>query len=130
MTAFRGFSKMAGLRALAFAWALFGVWIAMACFLDLSMAGFPDGYISPYARATGRLLEVLAWLCLAQSLYFAFRGLRSRPLGLASLGLQIIVAAALTVVPIKVVQKCPQWEGCSRAYQALTGTMMDDGTGG
>ena len=101
----------------------------MLCFVELSMKGFPDGYISPYARETAIPMQILAWLLVAQSLYFLVRGLRAR-LKFASLALQIVVASALILGPIRVVQSCPHWNACSQAYQAITGTMMDDGAGG
>ena len=44
--------------------------------------------------------------------------------------LQLAAAAALTVAPVLVVRNCAHSQACSSAYQALTGTMMDDGAGG
>ncbi|MER8533873.1 hypothetical protein NKH66_14280, partial [Mesorhizobium sp. M1023] len=32
--------------------------------------------------------------------------------------------------PVLIVKDCPHSQLCSRAYEALTGTMMDDGAGG
>ena len=94
------------------------------------MSGFPDGYISPYARATSVPLHTLAAACLAQGLYFLIRGGIRRKLRAGSLGLQILAAALLTIVPVLVVRSCPGSQACSSAYQTLTGTMMDDGQGG
>ena len=83
-----------------------------------------------YARATSLLLHVLAWACLAQSVYFIMKGVVSRSMERAGLLMQVAAAAALTVAPVLVVHNCPHSEACSSAYQALTGTMMDDGAGG
>ena len=119
----------AAVRTVAVGWALLSLWLVMLCFIELSMKGFPDGYISPYARETAIPMQILAWLLVAQSLYFLFRGLRAR-LKFASLALQIAVAAALTLAPMQIVQSCPHWNACSQAYQSMTGTMLDDGAGG
>ena len=94
------------------------------------MSDFPDGYISPYARATSATLHVLAWACMAQGLYFIVKGAIGRKMRARSLFLQLAAAAALTVAPVLVLHNCPHSDACSDAYQTLTGTMMDDGTGG
>ena len=122
-------SKSLGIRATLVLWACLSGPLALQWLVDLGMVGFPDGYITPYARATGTLLHVLVWACLAQSLYFACRALfgkRFEP----SLFLQILVAVALTVVPVLIVKKCPRSQTCSNIYEKLTNTMMDDGAGG
>jgi hypothetical protein len=112
------------------AWGALCVVLALHWFVELGMSGFPDGYISPYAQATSAPLHVLAWACLAQGLYFLIEGAIGRTLRGASLGLQILAAALVTIVPVLVVHNCPGSQACSSAYQALTGTMMDDGQGG
>ena len=111
-------------------WAVLSVLLAAHWFVDLGMQGFPDGYISPFARATSPLLRGLATACLAQGLYFTVRGLVGKRLGAHTLCFQILVAAILTVAPVVIIKNCPHSRTCSSVYETLTGTMMDDGTGG
>ena len=118
------------LRLAAVAWGALCLLLALQWFVELGMSGFPDGYISPYARATSVALHVLAWACAAQGLYFFAKGVVSRNMRARSLCLQIITAAALTVALVLILHHCPHSQACSDAYQTLTGTMMDDGTGG
>jgi hypothetical protein len=123
-------SKSLGIRATLVLWACLSGLLALQWLVDLGMVGFPDGYITPYARATSTLLHVLVWACLAQSLYFIWQALSGKRLEPAPLLLQMTVAAALTVVPVLVLKHCPRSQACSSLYEALTNTMMDDGTGG
>lgn len=118
------------IRGAVLIWAALSVLLAVHWFVELGMLGFPDGYISPFARTTGALLHGLATLCLAQGLYFLVRGLFGKGLGARAFCLQLVLAAILTVTPVFIVKNCPHSPTCSRAYEALTGTMMDDGTGG
>jgi len=106
------------------------VLLSLHWFVELGMLGFPDGYISPFARTTSPLLHGLAAACLAQGLYFLARGLFGRGLGARAFCLQLVLAAILTVRPVFIVKNCPRSPTCSSAYEALTGTMMEDGTGG
>jgi hypothetical protein len=116
-------------RAIALLWAGLSVVLALQWSRDLSMLGFPDGYISPFASATRTLLSSLTAACLAQGLYFFLTGLFGKA-GALNLCLQILVAAILTVAPVLIVKDCPRSQLCSMAYEALTETMMDDGAGG
>lgn len=118
------------LRVAALAWAGLSLLLALHWSVELGMVGFPDGSVTPFARATGPLLHVLATGCLAQGLYFLCRGLFGKGFGVPGLGLQILIAAVLTVAPVLIVRNCPHSRTCSSVYEALTGTMMDDGTGG
>lgn len=118
------------IRAPILLWACLSCLLGLQCLVDLGMLGFPDGYITPYAKATSELLRILAWACVAQSLYFLCRGLFGKRLAPVLLLLQVLIAAALTVVPILIVKNCPRSQACSSVYQALTNTMMDDGAGG
>ena len=122
--------KVLVIRAALVLWACLSGLLALQWLVDLGMVGFPDGYITPYARATSTLLHVLVWACLAQSLYFACRALFGKRFEPAPLCLQMLVAGALTVVPVLIVKNCPRSQACSSIYEALTNTMMDDGTGG
>ncbi|TRC76629.1 hypothetical protein FJV80_26505 [Mesorhizobium sp. WSM4310] len=118
------------LRVAALAWAGLSLLLVVLWFVELGMVGFPDGHVSPFARTTGPLLHVLASACLIQGLYFLCRGLFGKGFGLLGLGLQILMAAMLTVAPTLIVRNCPHSQACSSAYEALTNTMMDDGIGG
>ncbi|MBE1710401.1 MULTISPECIES: hypothetical protein [Mesorhizobium] len=118
------------LRAAALAWAALSLLLAVHWFAELGMVGFPDGYVTPFARATGPLLHLLASACLIQGLYFLCRALLGKGFGVQGLGLQILIAAILTVAPTLIVWNCPHSQTCSSAYEALTNTMMDDGIGG
>ena len=73
------------LRVVAIGWGALCVLLALQWFVDLGMSGFPDGYISPYARATSVPLHVLAWACMAQGLYFIVKGVVSRNMRARSL---------------------------------------------
>jgi hypothetical protein len=118
------------LRIAAIVWGVLCVLLALQWFVELGMSGFPDGYISPYARATSVPLHILATACLVQGVYFLIKGAIARNLQTGSLGLQILAAAIITIAPVLVLHNCPRSQACSDAYQALTGTMMDDGQGG
>ncbi|PZV34240.1 hypothetical protein [Mesorhizobium kowhaii] len=118
------------LRVAVLGWAGLSLLLALHWFVELGMVGFPDGYVTPFARATGPLLHILATACLMQGLYFLYRGLFGKGFGVLGLGLQILIAAVLTVAPVMIVRNCPHSQTCSRAYEALTNTMMDDGAGG
>jgi len=118
------------LRLTALAWGLISLLLAFMLFTNLSMLGFPDGYISPYDIATRQLQEIMAWLVVAQGGYFLVIGVVAKGLSPAWLLLQIFIAGALVFVPINVLESCPRWDSCTSAYQAITGNFMDDGTGG
>jgi len=118
------------LRVAALAWAGLSLLLAMHWFVELGMVGFPDGHVTPFARATGPLLHLLASACLIQGLYFLCRALFGKGFGVPALALQILIAATLTVAPTVIVRNCPRSQTCSSAYETLTNTMMDDGAGG
>ena len=111
-------------------WGVLCILLALQWFVELGMSGFPDGYISPFARATSVPLHILATACLVQGAYFLITGAIGRKLSATSLGLQILAAAIITIAPVLIVHNCPRSQACSDAYQTLTGTMMDDGQGG
>ncbi|MER8365807.1 hypothetical protein [Mesorhizobium sp. M0306] len=117
-------------RTTALVWSVLSVMLALQWSADLGMLGFPDGYITPFARATSTLLGILTAACMAQGLYFFLAGMFDSKVSAVGLCLQILAAAVLTVVPVLIVKDCPHSQLCSRAYEALTGTMMDDGAGG
>jgi hypothetical protein len=118
------------LRAAVIVWGVLCMLLALQWFVELGMSGFPDGYISPYAQATSAPLHILAWACLVQGLYFLIRGAIGKSLRIRGLGLQILAAALVTIVPVLVIHNCPGSQACGDAWQALTGEMMDDGQGG
>lgn len=118
------------LRVTSVTWGLLSLLLAFMLFTNLSMLGFPDGYVSPYDTATRPLQEVLAWFVVAQGAYFLLIGVVAKRLRPAGLLLQIFLAGALATVPTNVVESCPRWDTCTSAYQAITGDYMDDGAGG
>ncbi|MER8527997.1 MULTISPECIES: hypothetical protein [unclassified Mesorhizobium] len=59
-------------RTTALVWAALSVMLALKWSMDLGMLGFPDGYITPFARATSTLLGILTAACMAQGLYFSW----------------------------------------------------------
>ncbi|UJW84668.1 hypothetical protein [Devosia sp. SL43] len=104
--------------------------IGLVVLMSLSMAGFPDGYISPYDRLTSPAVQVLSWLAVLSACYFlvlAFRGARL-PLGAALL--RMFVAVILIWAPLALIDSCPRWDMCGQAFQAVTGSFIDDGQGG
>ncbi|HEY0034114.1 MAG TPA: hypothetical protein VGB81_12685 [Devosia sp.] len=117
------------LKMIAAGWAIASLFLAFFLFTNLSMLGFPDGYITPYDTSTKQLLEILMWVLVAQAVYFLFRGFTGK-LGPTALLLQIAVVLALVLATIRIVETCPQWDFCTQAYERVTGTMMDDGSGG
>lgn len=123
-------SSITLLRLTSVAWGLLSLLLAFMLFTNLSMLGFPDGYISPYDTATRQLQEVMAWLVVAQGAYFLVIGVIAKCLRPAGLLIQIFVTGALVFAPINVVESCPRWNSCAGAYEAITGNFMDDGTGG
>jgi hypothetical protein len=118
------------LRAAAIGWGALCLFLALQWFVALGMVGFPDGYISPYARQTSVPLHVLVGACTAQGLYFLVKGAFGRNIGASRLCLQILAAAIVTVAPVLILQNCPRSQACNSAYLAITGTMLDDGAGG
>ena len=69
------------LRVAALAWAGLSLRLAAHWFVELGMVGFPDGHVTPFARATGPLLHLLACACLIQGLYFCAGLSSARDLG-------------------------------------------------
>ena len=117
-------------RTAALVWAGLSVVLALQWSMELSMVGFPDGYITPFATATRPLLGILTAACMAQGLYFMFTVLFGKTMKAITLGLQILIAAIFTVAPVLIVKDCPRSKTCSTAYEAFTNTMVDDGAGG
>ena len=70
------------LRVTVLAWAGISLLLSLHWFIDLGMVGFPDGYITPYARATGPLLRMLVLASLLQGLCFLCRALFGKGSGL------------------------------------------------
>jgi hypothetical protein len=123
-------SSILPLRLISVTWGIVSLLLAFMLLSDLSMLGFPDGYISPYDAATRPLQELMAWLVIAQGAYFVLTGRVAKGLRSAGLLLKIFATGALVFVPINIVETCPRWDICASVYQAVTGNLMDDGTGG
>lgn len=126
----KGVSANVSIRLLALAWALFSFVLACQHLTELSMLGFPDGYISPYDIETKLPMEVLSWLIAVQGACFLLLGLIGGNLRPGALLLQVSAAALFVVAPTGIVESCPRWDWCAQAYQQVTGTFLDDGSGG
>jgi hypothetical protein len=94
--------------------------------LDLDMSGFPDGYVSPYDRATTAWAAGLGFALLVMGIFTLAAAVMSK-LGRATVGL---VAVLLLAPSLWLLGTCPRLEWCNAAVLTLTGQMIDDGTGG
>lgn len=88
-------------------------------------AGFPDGYVSPYDRATQIWVTADTYLLLLVGLFTLVAAVMQRP-GRAGVGavLCIIVGASLWLA-----ESCPRLDWCTPVLQQI-GLPIDDGQGG
>ncbi|MER9253626.1 hypothetical protein NKI59_17720 [Mesorhizobium sp. M0598] len=77
-------------RTTALVWSALSVMLALQWSADLGMLGSPDGYITPFARATSTLRGILTAACMAQGLYFFLAGVFGRKVSAVGLCLQIL----------------------------------------
>jgi hypothetical protein len=93
---------------------------------NLTGLGFPDGYITPYDRATLPWVTGTSYALLLAGLFTlaaaAFAKLRRATAG--------IVIAALLFAGLSLIESCPRLDWCTAGVLQFTGTMIDDGTGG
>ncbi len=80
--------------------------LAVWTYMDLSMFGFPDGYVTDYQKAAGTPLTIITWAAagfglLFVALAFARIGSRTRLIGglAALIALALVAAAAQIGVP-------------------------------
>ena len=91
--------------------------------------GFPDGYVSPFARETHDLrlgasiangvLGLLGLACGAELI---------KPSKIMILAL--VLAFMALALPSLLLPSCTDLPGCREAYQTVTGRFFDDGGGG
>jgi hypothetical protein len=85
-----------------------GLW----SFADLSMQGFPDGYLTPFDRQTLLPLQVLITACGLQGFYFLYAGVMGRAIEATRMYWGIFTTAAIIVVPILLIPSCPDSGMC------------------
>lgn len=119
-------------RILALTWAAASALAALGTLYEHEMAGFPDGHLTDYEQAIATPLLILAILCFAQSLYFAYAALRRRPIagGWLGFGFGIGSAALLLVVPLLLMPICPHLPLCRDPIVSLGIAFPDHGIGG
>lgn len=118
------------LRVLAALWAFLSLGIGLLNVLKLSAMGFPDGYRSPYERDIEGLAGYLALACFIQASYFFVTGFRPGSMTLSRLGIGILIAVCVIMVPIYLVWNCPYSNACTFFYESMLDKAMDHGQGG
>jgi hypothetical protein len=58
------------------------MYVSIRLYDELSLVGFPDGYISDFDRATELPFSILSWINIAFALYFLYLGIFSDSKGL------------------------------------------------
>jgi len=93
---------------------------------NLSSLGFPDGYITPYDRATQPYVVGLTYAMLLAGIFTltaaAFRKPRRAIAG--------AVIALLLFISLQLIESCPRLAWCTAGLMQYTGMFVDDGTGG
>ena len=88
--------------------------------------GFPDGYISPYRRATSAWLTGLTFAVLLAGIFTLAAAVMGKPRRAIAGGVgAVILASAFWLL-----DTCPRLDWCVSAVQQTTGIMTDDGQGG
>lgn len=118
------------IRILAALWALFSLAAGFLSMLQLSMMGFPDGYISPYEQDIEGAAGYLVLACFIQGFYFLVIGFRPGRMTLLRLGLGILIAACFIMVPLHFVWNCQYSAACTFVYESVFDKAMDYGQGG
>ena len=101
--------------------ALAAIGLAFWIYMDVSMFGFPDGYVTDYQKAAGSPLTIITWASVAFGLVFlalAISPVRARTRTIASLAALIAVALLATAA----------WVGVPWYYGTHLG--LDNGIGG
>jgi len=97
------------------------LWLAIRTSMDVSMAGFPDGYITDYGKAVATPLRIVTWVALglaAIALGIAVAPMRSR-LRITGLLVTLVAVAALAFIT---------WVGVPWYFGTHLG--LDNGVGG
>ena len=109
--------SIVGLAAMGFA----GLYL-----LDPLGAGFPDGYISPYDRATTLWVTGLAFALLLAGIFTLVSAImRKSRRAVVGTTIALILAPSLGLL-----QSCPQLDWCRSTIEQTTGLFIDDGQGG
>jgi hypothetical protein len=88
--------------------------------------GFPDGYITPYDRATGPWVTVLTYAMLVAGIFTLAAAAFAKPRrAIAGAIIAVLLYGALTLL-----DQCPRLDWCTAAVLQFTGIMLDDGQGG
>ena len=77
--------------------AVAALWLAVTTYMDVSMAGFPDGHVTEFGKAVDGPLWAVTWLSLGLAVLFvalAFSPIRAR---LRAVGLVVVLAAFVLV---------------------------------
>jgi hypothetical protein len=93
---------------------------------DLSALGFPDGYIAPYDRATLPWVTGLAYVLLLAGIFAVVAAVMKRP----RRAIAGLIIAVLLYASLRLIETCPRLDWCTTGLMQLTGTFIDDGTGG
>lgn len=89
-----------GVRLLAAGMGGLAIYVGAVWLIELHAAGFPDGHLTPYARAVHKPFTFLSWLSLGSSLYFlhlartAARPARATHLAVAILAYLLFIPGA------------------------------------
>jgi hypothetical protein len=93
---------------------------------NLGWLGFPDGYITPYDRATQPWVVGLSYALLLAGIFTLGTAVFARP----HRALAGAVIALLLYASLSLIETCPRLEWCTAGMLQFTGTFIDDGTGG
>jgi len=118
------------IRGFATLWVLVSLVVALCAYLDVSMLGFPDGYLTPYERATRPARWMLAGASLAVAIIFAgLRAVDREPRGRA-FALVVGMSALHVLGPAMTLPQCPRIAACAAAVEFAGVPIADDGIGG
>jgi len=76
-------------------------------FMDVYMAGFPDGHVTAYDKAVDTPLTILAWVLASFGVLFLI--LACTPVGTRVRGVGLLVALAVFVVVATIAQVGVPW---------------------
>ncbi len=94
--------------------------------IDPLGAGFPDGYISPYDRATAIWVTGLGFALLLAGIFTVASAVMRKPRrAVAGAIVALVLAPSLGLL-----ESCPQLDWCRSTVEQTTGIFIDDGQGG
>jgi hypothetical protein len=85
--------------------AVAAAWLAVSTYMDVSMAGFPDGHVTAFGEAVDTPLRIVMWvavgfLVLFVALAFSPMGPRGRTIGLLGSVIAFVALALIAFVGI------------------------------